>query len=77
MKLSPKVKFTCVFWFVTIPIIPFVLLLVLIAILNPFYRQDFLQYIEETVYRVTNWRNAIPIVKYYREKATLFDMLKA
>ena len=77
MKLSPMAKFTCVFWFVTIPIIPFVLLLVLIAILNPFYRQDFFQYIEETIYRVANWRNAIPIVKYYREKATLFDIIKA
>ena len=77
MKLSPMLKFHIIFWTVTLPIIPFVILLVLVAFVNPFYRQGMFRVVENLVYQVTNWRNNIPVVKYYREKAYLFETLKA
>ena len=78
MKLSPKLQYKLAFWSITGPaLIPF-LVLVLIAILNPlWFRTDLINYTERLSRKVAEWRDEKTYVKYYHDKFTLFDKLKA
>ena len=79
MKLSPMMKFNIVFWVVTLPIIPFVLLLVLVSlILSPIPRlgNSMMNYTEKVITKFAIWRNNLPIVKNAYDKAHLFDYIK-
>ncbi len=79
MKINPKLKLNIVFWAITIPVVPFVLLLVLVAlILAPIpkigvYMMDM---VEKVVTKLAIWRNNLPIVKNAYDKAHLFDYIK-
>jgi len=78
MKLSPKTQYKLAFWSITGPfLVPF-LVLVLIAILNPlWFRADMINYVERLSRKVAEWRDEKTYVKYYYDKFTLFDKLKA
>lgn len=77
MKLSPMAKYKIVFYFVTFWLgIPLVFTLIL-AIFNPFwFRDDFLRWNERFAARLARFRDTLPIVKYYDDKAHLFDIIK-
>ncbi len=79
MKLSPNVKLNIIFWSITGPIVPFVILLLLLGILLaliPPCRNWALNSVENVVQKFANWRNNLPIVKNAYDKAHLFDYLK-
>jgi hypothetical protein len=71
-------KYKMAFWSITAPaMIPFAMLVIL-AIVNPFwFRNDFINWTEKFARRVAEWRDGIGYVKYYYDKAHLFDTLKA
>lgn len=79
MILSPKTKLNIIFWIITAPVVPFVLLLVLVAlILAPIpkigvYMMDM---VEKVVTKIAIWRNNLPVVKNAYDKAHLFDYIK-
>jgi hypothetical protein len=78
MKLSPKLQYKLAFWSITGPaLVPF-LVLVLVAILNPlWFRADMINWTERLSRKVAEWRDEKTFVKYYYDKFTLFDKLKA
>lgn len=78
MKLSPNIQYKLAFWSVTAPaLIPF-LVLVLLAIMNPlWFRSDFINWTERFSRKVAEWRDEKTYVKYFYDKAHLFDKLKA
>ena len=78
MKLSPNLQYKLAFWSITGPaLIPF-LVLVIIAILNPlWFRADLINWVERFARKVAEWRDDKTYVKYYYNKFTLFDKLKA
>ena len=77
MKLSPMAKYKTVFYFVTFWLsLPLIVTLIL-AIVNPFwFRDDFLRWNERFAAKLAKWRDQLPFVKYYDDKAHLFDMIK-
>ena len=78
MKLAPMTQYKIAFYFVTFWLaIPF-LFVVILAIFNPFwFRESFLRYTETLAGQLSKFRNELPLVKYYHDKAHLFDTLKA
>jgi phosphotransferase system glucose/maltose/N-acetylglucosamine-specific IIC component len=79
MKLSPNTKLNIVFWSITAPVVPFVILLLLVGILIaliPPFRNWSLNGIEKVIQKFANWRNNLPIVKNAYDKAHLFDYIK-
>ena len=77
MKLSPMAKYKIVFYFMTFWLsLPLIVTLVL-AIINPlWFRDDFLRWNERFAARLAKFRDNLPFVKYFDDKAHLFDMLK-
>ena len=77
MKLSPMTKYKIVFYFVTFWLAWPLIFTLLLAIFNPFwFRDDFLRWNERFAARLARFRDNIPFVKYYDDKAHLFDMIK-
>lgn len=79
MKLSPKIKLNIVFWTMTTPFIPVLLLLLLVSlILSPVPRlgDTVMNYTEKVGTKFAIWRNNLPIVKNAYDKAHLFDYIK-
>ena len=79
MKLSPNAKLNIVFWSITAPVVPFVILLLLCGItlaLIPPFRQWSLNGIENVIRKFAIWRNNLPVVKNAYDKAHLFDYIK-
>ena len=79
MKLSPKVKLNIVFWAITIPMVPFVILLLLIGLVLypiPKIGEYMVNNIEKVITKFAIWRNNLPIVKNAYDKAHLFDYIK-
>lgn len=78
MKLSPNAQYKLAFWSITgIALIPF-LFLVVVAILNPlWFRTDLINWTERLSRKVAEWRDEKTYVKYYYDKAHLFETLKA
>jgi hypothetical protein len=79
MKLSPNARLNIVFWSITAPIIPFIVLLLLLAIILaviPPLRNWALNGVEDVIQKFAIWRNNLPIVKNAYNKAHLFDYLK-
>ena len=78
MKLSPKLQYNLAFWSITGPLLVPFLVLVIVAILNPlWFRADLIGYTEKLSRKVAEWRDEKTFVKYYYDKFTLFDKLKA
>ena len=76
MKITPMLQFNIVFWCVTLPAVPVVLLLILLAGINPIYRKKFMNWVERSVMNFAMWRNDLRLVKYYYNKAHLFDLIR-
>ena len=79
MKLSPNVKLNIVFWAITLPIVPFVILMLLVAIVGsiiPPFRHTLINGVENVIRKFAIWRNNLPIVKNAYDKAHLFDYIK-
>lgn len=79
MNLSPKVKLNIVFWAITIPVVPFVILLLLLGLVLypiPKIGEYMLNSIEKVITKFAIWRNKLPIVKNAYDKAHLFDYIK-
>lgn len=76
-KLSPMMQYKIAFWSITGPLFPFFLIIVLLGILNPFwFRDDMLSWVERLARKTAEWRDDIKYVKYFHDKAHLFDTLK-
>jgi hypothetical protein len=79
MKINPKLKLNIIFWIITIPMIPFVTLLLLLALIIspiPVIGNNLLDKTERLITKFAIWRNNLPIVKNAYDKAHLFDYIK-
>ena len=79
MKISPNAKLNIVFYGITIPLIPIVVLMLLVAILLaliPPFRNRSMNAVENVIRKFAIWRNNLPIVKNAYDKAHLFDYIK-
>ena len=79
MRISPKLKLNIIFWIITIPMIPFVILLLLLALIIspvPVIGNNLLDKTERLITKFAIWRNNLPIVKNAYDKAHLFDYIK-
>ena len=79
MKLSPKAKLNIIFWAITAPVFPFIVVLLIIGVtlaLIPPFRNQSMSIVEKIVLKFAIWRNNLPIVKNAYDKAHLFDYLK-
>ena len=77
--MSPKLKLNIIFWMITIPMIPFVTLLCLLALIIspvPVIGNNLLDKTERLITKFAIWRNNLPIVKNAYDKAHLFDYIK-
>jgi hypothetical protein len=78
IKLTPMMQYRIAFWSVTGLLFPFFFVIVLLGIINPFwFRNDMLSWIERLARKTAEWRDGLVYVKYYHDKAFLFDKLKA
>jgi phosphotransferase system glucose/maltose/N-acetylglucosamine-specific IIC component len=72
MKLSPKAKLNIVFYSITIPMVPFLVLMLLVAIVLtviPPFRNNVMTWVENVIQKFAIWRNNLPIVKNAYDKA--------
>jgi hypothetical protein len=77
--MSPKLKLNIIFWIITIPMVPFVILLCLLALIIspvPVIGTKLLDKTERLITKFAIWRNNLPIVKNAYDKAHLFDYIK-
>jgi hypothetical protein len=77
--VSPKLKLNIIFWIITIPMIPFVILLLLLALIIspvPVIGNNLLDKTERLITKFAIWRNNLPVVKNAYDKAHLFDYIK-
>ena len=77
--MTPKLKLGIVFWTITLPMVPIVLLMLLVAIiLSPIPKHGnwFMSKTEHLITKFAIWRNTLPIVKNAYDKVYLFDYLK-
>jgi hypothetical protein len=77
--MSPKLKLNIIFWMITIPMIPFVTLLLLLALIIspiPVIGNNLLDKTERLITKFAIWRNNLPVVKNAYDKAHLFDYIK-
>jgi hypothetical protein len=79
MKINPKFQLNVIFWTITIPVVPFVTLLLLLALIIspvPVIGNKFLDKTERLITKFAHWRNNLPVVKNAYDKAHLFDYIK-
>ena len=79
MKINPKLKLNIIFWIITIPMIPFVTLLLILSLIIspvPVIGTMLLDKTERLITKFAIWRNNLPIVKNAYDKAHLFDYIK-
>ena len=79
MHISPKLKLNIIFWMITIPMVPFVILLCLLALIIspvPVIGNNLLDKTERLITKFAIWRNNLPVVKNAYDKAHLFDYIK-
>jgi hypothetical protein len=79
MKINPKLKLNIIFWIITIPMIPFVILLLLLALIIspvPVIGNNLLDKTERLITKFAIWRNNLPVVKNAYDKVHLFDYIK-
>jgi hypothetical protein len=70
--VSPKLKLNIAFWIITIPMIPFVTLLLLLALIIspvPVIGNNLLDKTERLITKFAIWRNNLPVVKNAYDKA--------
>lgn len=79
MKLSPNTKLSIIFWSITAPVLPIVILMILLSLLValiPPFRNWSLNGVENVIRKFAIWRNNLPVVKNAYDKAHLFDYIK-
>ena len=79
MKLSPNAKLNIVFYSITLPMVPIVILMLLVAIILsviPPFRNPSMNFVENVIRKFALWRNNLPIVKNAYDKAHLFDYIR-
>ena len=79
MKISPKLKLNIIFWMITIPMVPFVILLLILSLIIspiPVIGNNLLDKTERLITKFAIWRNNLPVVKNAYDKAHLFDYIK-
>jgi hypothetical protein len=76
MKINPKLKLSVVFWAISLPVIPFVILLVLVSLLVSPVTTRMMDVTEKLITKFAQWRNSLPIVKNAYDKVHLFDYIK-
>jgi hypothetical protein len=77
--MSPKLKLNIIFWMITIPMVPFVVLLLILALIIspiPVIGNNLLDKTERLITKFAIWRNNLPVVKNAYDKAHLFDYIK-
>jgi hypothetical protein len=77
--MSPKLKLIIIFWMITIPMVPLVTLLLLLALIIspvPVIGNKLLDKTERLITKFAIWRNNLPVVKNAYDKAHLFDYIK-
>jgi len=77
--MSPKLKLNVIFWMITIPMIPFVTLLLILSLIIspiPVIGNNLLDRTERLITKFAIWRNNLPVVKNAYDKAHLFDYIK-
>jgi hypothetical protein len=77
--MSPKLKLNIIFWMITIPMVPLVTLLLLLALIIspvPVIGNNLLDKTERLITKFAIWRNNLPVVKNAYDKAHLFDYIK-
>jgi hypothetical protein len=68
-------QFRVAFWAITAPIIPFVVLLVILVVMNPFwFREDFAGLVELKINQFSKWRFEKLKPLYYKDN--FFNILK-
>jgi hypothetical protein len=79
MKINSKLKLNIIFWTITAPAVPVVILLLAVAmILSPIPNigQRMMDWAERTITKFAIWRNNLPVVKKAYDKVHLFDYIK-
>jgi hypothetical protein len=79
MKINPKLKLNVIFWMITIPMVPFVTLLLILGLIIspvPIIGTKILDKTERLITKFAIWRNNLPIVKNAYDKVHLFDYIK-
>jgi hypothetical protein len=77
--VSPKFKLNVIFWTITLPVIPLVILLLLLSLVIspiPVIGNKLLDKVERLITKYAIWRNNLPVVKNAYDKAHLFDYIK-
>lgn len=75
MKKNMSIKFRLCFWAITAPIVPFIIILVLLVMINPFwFRMDFANWVEGLVNKFSAWRFEKLKPLYYKDN--FFEILK-
>jgi len=77
--MSPKLKLNVIFWMITIPMVPFITLLLILSLIIspvPVIGNNLLDKTERLITKFAIWRNNLPIVKNAYDKAHLFDYIK-
>jgi len=77
--MSPKLKLNIIFWTITIPMIPFVTLLLILALIIspiPVIGNNLLDKTERLITKFAIWRNNLPVVKMLTIRFTCSTTLK-
>lgn len=75
MKKNMSIKFRLCFWAITAPLVPFITILVLLVLINPFwFRMDFANWVEGLVNKFSAWRFEKLKPLYYKDN--FFEILK-
>jgi hypothetical protein len=77
MKINPNLQYDVVFWAITLPVIPFIVLLVLLCVLLSPITTRPMNFTEKVVTKFALWRNNLPVVKNAYDKVHLFDYLRS
>lgn len=66
------------FWSITAPLFIPLAIVAILAVMNPFwFRDSLLLWVERFTRKLTIWRDDKTYVKYFYDKAHLFEKLKA
>jgi hypothetical protein len=79
MKINPKLKLNVIFWMITIPMVPFITLLLILSLIIspvPIIGTKILDKTERLITKFAIWRNNLPVVKNAYDKVHLFDYIK-
>jgi len=79
MNINPKIKLNLVFYAITLPLVPFVALMLLVAVILspiPVIGNPFLNKVERLITKFSIWRNNLPVIKNAYDKVHLFDYLR-